>query len=454
MMRPLIGTRQGVGMRETTRKFGRLTAVMAVIAVLGAACSGSGDSDPSAADAATGSDAADDATDPATDDDAASEEPAADAGEVVIGAIWPQSGLFEFNGKATLAGAEAAVEDINNAGGIASLGGATLRMVDVDAGSDPEEASSAAERLLRDEPVAVAGAWLSSLSLAVSEVTERAGVSLVTESFADSVTDRGFEYVFDYAPPASQIKDLLLASAEDSLAADGIELNRVALLGDNSAAATPLQDALQGEFEAAGIEIAVQEQWAPPLQDASGIAQKVAAGDVDAVFLIAFSFNDVSTLVAQMQGRGVEAPIIQNGGQALLPQWQDVGEDVLGMASFVITHPLQQSQDLAEDLAARVGQPFVWQDQLDGYFAVQVIAAALEESGEATPDAVRDALANMDLTSGPAVDVMPTDSIRFDDTGRIDPPFGVLVQWQQVDGEIVPCTVYPADYATCEADWS
>ncbi len=162
-MRPLIGNGQALGMRETTRKFGRLTAVMAVIALLAAACSGDGGSDPDPGDAATGSEADDGATDPATDDDASSEEPAADAEEVVIGAIWPQSGLFEFNGLATLAGAEAAVEDINNAGGIASLGGATLRMVDVDAGSDPEAASSAAERLLRDEPVAVAGAWLSSL---------------------------------------------------------------------------------------------------------------------------------------------------------------------------------------------------------------------------------------------------------------------------------------------------
>lgn len=388
----------------------------------------------------------------AQDEDATTPGEAA-AGEVVIGGLWPQSGLFEFNGKATLAGARAAVEDINAAGGIASLGGAELRLVDVDAGDSPEKASSAASRLLREEPVAVAGAWLSSLTLAASEVTERAGVPLVTESFADDVTSRGFEYVFDYAPPASQVKDLLLGSAEESLSAAGVELTNVALVGDNSAAATPLQDALEEEFNTAGINIAVKEQWAPPLQNVSGIAQKIASANVDAVFLIAFSFNDVSSLVAQIQARGVEAPVIQNGGQALVPQWQAVGEDVLGMASFVITHPLQQSADLADDMADRVGEPYVWQDQLDGYFAVSVIAEALEVAGEATPDAVREALAGLDLSEGRAVDVMPTSTIRFDDTGRIDPPFGVLVQWQQVDGEIVPCTVYPAEYALCEPKW-
>lgn len=420
----------------------RLAGVLAVAGLLASAC-GTGD-------AAT----QDGASTPA--DAAATSESGGGAGtgeEIVIGGLWPQSGLFEFNGNATLDGALAAVEDINAAGGIASMGGAHLRMVDVDAGSTPEDASSAASRLLREEPVAIAGAWLSSLTLAASEVTERAGVPLVSESFADDVTGRGFEYVFDYAPPASQIKDLLLDSAEQSLSDAGIDLETVALVGDNTAAATPLQDALESEFDAAGIDVAVREQWAPPLQDASGIAQKIASADVDAVFLIAFSFNDVSSLVAQVQARGVEAPIIQNGGQALVPQWQSVGEDALGMASFVITHPLQQSEELAADLSERVGEPYVWQDQLDGYFAVTIIAAALEAAGEATPDAVRDALAGLDLSEGTAVDMVPTSSVRFDETGRIDPPFGVLVQWQEVAGEIVPCTVFPAEYAVCEPKW-
>jgi hypothetical protein len=48
---------------------------------------------------------------------------------------------------------------------------------------------------------------------------------------------------------------------------------------------------------------------------------------------------------------------------------------------------------------------------------------------------------------------MPRDSIRFADSGRIDPPSGVLAQWQEVDGEMIPCTVWPADYAVCEPQW-
>ena len=135
--------------------------------------------------------------------------------EVVVGTVWPMSGTFSFVGSAEIAGATKAVEDINAAGGIESLCGATLRLAVYDAGGSAEDAATAVERLLDDEPdvSAIAGSWLSSFSLAATEVSERAGIPFITESFADSVTDReGFSHVFAYSPPASAIKGLILAA--------------------------------------------------------------------------------------------------------------------------------------------------------------------------------------------------------------------------------------------------
>jgi branched-chain amino acid transport system substrate-binding protein len=390
------------------------------------------------------------------DDDGSAGGQGGSVDEVVIGAAWPLSGPFEFNGNAVLAGAEAAVADINEAGGIASLDGATLRLETADAGGTPEEASSAVDRLLSDHEdlVAIAGSWLSSLTLAATEVSERQGVPFVTESFADDVTEReGFRHIFDYAPPSSQITGLLLDSVVPSLEDAGITLEQVAVIGDNSAAATPLQDGLVAEFGDRGIDVVAQEQWATPLQDASGVAQTVANADPDAVFLIAFSFNDVSSLISQLRARGVTVPIIQNGGQAIVPQWRDLGDSITGLASFVYTNPLNKSAELAASIAEQTAQPYVWQDQLGGYFAIQVIAAGLEAAGSADREALNDALHELELGEGPAVDLMPTDVVQFDDTGRIDPPFGVLAQWQTVDGELVPCTVFPEEFATCDPSW-
>ena len=52
------------------------------------------------------------------------------------------------------------------------------------------------------------------------------------------------------------------------------------------------------------------------------------------------------------------------------------------------------------------------------------------------------------------MDLMPTSAISFSDTGRIDQHFGVLAQWQEVDGALIPCTVFPVEFAVCEPVWN
>ena len=227
-----------------------------------------------------------------------------------------QSGTFV--GSAEIAGATKAVEDINAAGGIESLCGATLRLAVYDAGGSAGDAATAVERLLDDEPdvSAIAGSWLSSFSLAATEVSERAGIPFITESFADSVTDReGFSHVFGYAPPASAIKGLILDAIQPGLDQAGITMETVAVVGSTSAAAVPLQEALLAEFSERGIEVAVTDTWAPGgLDDPSGVATKIANADVDVIFNIAFAFSDVSGLQNELIARGVTAPVVQNGG--------------------------------------------------------------------------------------------------------------------------------------------
>src|SRR3569833_1167290 len=98
------------------------------------------------------------------------------AKEVEVGLLVPLSGLYARFGASCRQGAEMAVERINKEGGIKSLGGAKMKLAVVDAGDTAEKAKSAAQRMVADYPnmVGVSGAYLSTLPLAVSEVTERA----------------------------------------------------------------------------------------------------------------------------------------------------------------------------------------------------------------------------------------------------------------------------------------
>src|SRR5579872_3984923 len=125
---------------------------------------------------------------------------------VKLAMIAPLSGPWARQGQLLKMGADLAMEDINGAGGIKSLGGAKIEIIYADAGDTTEKAKNAAQRLVSDHPDLVGGfgAWLSSFTLAVTEVTERASIPWLTLSYSDLITDRGFKFVFQTSPTAAQ----------------------------------------------------------------------------------------------------------------------------------------------------------------------------------------------------------------------------------------------------------
>jgi len=102
--------------------------------------------------------------------------------EVKIALLVPLSGPWARQGILKQMGAELAIEDVNNSGGVKALGGAKLKLVIYDTGDSAEKAKNAAQRLVAQEPDVVGGmgSWLSSFTLAVTEVTERAELPWLT----------------------------------------------------------------------------------------------------------------------------------------------------------------------------------------------------------------------------------------------------------------------------------
>ena len=72
--------------------------------------------------------------------------------EVRIAMLVPLSGVNARNGQLEQMGARMAIEDVNNNGGIKSLGGAKLKLLEFDAGESAEKAKDAAQRLVAQEP--------------------------------------------------------------------------------------------------------------------------------------------------------------------------------------------------------------------------------------------------------------------------------------------------------------
>ena len=169
--------------------------------------------------------------------------------EVEIGLIAPMSGPWARQGQVMKLAADMAIETINQQGGIKSMGGAKLKLSVFDAGDSVEKAKNAAQRMVADSPnlVGATGAYLSSFTLAVTEVTERAQLPVVTFSYSDLITSRGFKYVFQTsATGVQQAEGSLPALMEMAERASGKRPKTIGIVMDNTAASVafvkPMKD--------------------------------------------------------------------------------------------------------------------------------------------------------------------------------------------------------------------
>ncbi len=116
---------------------------------------------------------------------------------------------------------------------------------------------------------------------------------MLTLSYSDLLTDRGFKFIFQTAAPASVQSELglpelmklaqaaLRQAAEDRGDADGQH-------GDLGRDAKALKEKLLAQE---GLQLVVEEVWTPPLSDATPLIQKVRSARPD---LLLFMPNAVS----------------------------------------------------------------------------------------------------------------------------------------------------------------
>src|SRR4051795_1974143 len=216
---------------------------------------------------------------------------------VKVAVIAPLSGPWARQGTLVKWGAETAVNEINATGGIKAMGGAKLELVPIDAGDSAEKAKNAAQRLVAQEPDVVGGtgAWLSTFTLAVTEVTERAQIPWLTLSYADSITGRGFKYVYQSSMPAGkQSIETLPTVMALAKAATGKVPQSIGVSGDNPASPMAfLKPMREGGLVKAGLKVLFDETYTPPLADATPLIQKVRSTRPDFLMFISTTISDL-----------------------------------------------------------------------------------------------------------------------------------------------------------------
>ncbi len=388
---------------------------------------------------------------------AALAQPAKPPAEVKLAVVVPLSGPWARNGELHLKGAQLAADQINAAGGIQALGGARIRLISGDAGDSTEKAKNAMQRILSQNPdlTGGTGAFVSSFTLAVTEITERAEIPWLTLSYSDQITARGYKYVFQTSPTAArQAADALPVLLAVAKQANVPAPRTVGIIMDNTASPASFTKPMrEGGFEANGLKLVVDEAFTPPLSDASSMVQKVRNARPDILLLLTTNVPDTKLVLEKLNEMGLgkgRLPVLTNGGHMGAPELLNaVGKDILEGTMVAISNWGGKGQEkLIADFRAKSGEPWMTQDSMSTYGDIQIFKDAIESARSADPKKVADALRTMDKTDGSAR-FFPGTRLKFDAQGRRPDASLVVLQWQ--GGE--PRPVFPEALATAKPAW-
>jgi branched-chain amino acid transport system substrate-binding protein len=331
-----------------------------------------------------------------------------------------------------------------------------MKLVVADSGDSTEKAKNAAQRLLSQEAdlVGGTGAFVSSFTLAITEITERAQVPWLTLSYSDQITARGYKYVFQTSPTASkQAQDALPVLMEIAKQAKAAP-KTVGIVMDNTASPVAFTKPMrEGGFDKLGLKLVVDEIYTPPLSDATPLIQKVRNARPDILLMLTTNIPDTKLILEKLNemglGRG-RIPVLGNGGHMGAPELLNVvGKDLLqGVMAAIANWGGKGHEKLIADFKSKQKEAWMPQDSISTYGDMWIFKDAIEKAGSADPKKVAEAIRTMN-ESGGAARYFPGGKLAFEQNGRRAGAELVIVQWQE--GE--PKAVFPASLAAAKPLW-
>jgi branched-chain amino acid transport system substrate-binding protein len=347
---------------------------------------------------------------------------------VNIGALYPITGSFAQIGQGCANAAKLAVQMVNDAGGIKSLGGAKLNLILSDVQSDTTVTRTETERLITSNKLsAIHGCFASALTLIASEVAERANMPLLTGSSSDKLNG-GRRYTFTPFSRASQF-----AQAQLQMSKLVTDKPKVAVVFENTAFGTATSNGLREQAPGEGVEIVLFEPYSAGFTDASPLLNKVKASGANMLFAVSY-LSDLILIIRTIKQLGLKISINGGSGGFVIPDFyksvQKDAEGLLGVAHW--NHDINADAQRVNAVYKKAYGEFLFEYAGGLVAQTYMIAAALERAASTDPQKVRDALASLDVSKGYAA-MCPGGRVKFDSNGKNIYAHPVGVQWQNAD---------------------
>jgi branched-chain amino acid transport system substrate-binding protein len=352
---------------------------------------------------------------------------AADA-VVKIGAVLPVTGKESKIGGAYKQATEFAVKEANDAGGV-DIGGKKM-MIDLtllDDTSDAAKSAQLVEQLITQQKVdAIIGGYGSQLVQAQSVVPERYGVPFLSGGAGARGIYGRSKWVFGTLSPVDVLSATQMDFLDSLVTAGKLKKPlKIALLTENTEHGKDYAQGVHDYVKAhpGGFTIAVEESFELYTPDFKPLLTRVQGAKAD-LFMADAHLEDFISMHRTYTQMGLSHLMVTYGARGA----DAAGRKALGPATDYIFAsgwwsdllPYPQVKAFNAKWKAATGSDPQWYHAC-AYDTVRALIAALHNAGSTKPEAIRSALAKVELKDS----ILPGGVLKFSSSGQAILPFVV-----------------------------
>jgi branched-chain amino acid transport system substrate-binding protein len=339
--------------------------------------------------------------------------------DIAVATAGPMTGSEASFGAQMRAGAEMAVKDINEAGGVL---GQQLKLYVEDDVCDPKQAVAVANKAASEGVVFVSGHYCSGSSIPASKVyTEEGIVQISPASTNPAFTDEGSPNIFRVCG-----RDDQQGAAIGDYVVNKLGDKKIAIVHDKSAYGKGLADETKAVLERHGKTSEMYEAITPGEKDYLALVTKLKAANIDYIIFGGYK-TEAGLIVRQMRDQGMNTKLI--GGDALVTKefWSITGDSGEGTLNTFSPDPRKNAD--AAPLVAKFKAAGIEPEGyvLYTYATFQAWKQAVEKAGTVDPAKVAAA-----LHSGTVFDTV-IGKLTFNEKGDVNLPGYVMYVWSKGD---------------------
>ncbi|MHA1564682.1 MAG: ABC transporter substrate-binding protein [Alphaproteobacteria bacterium] len=331
---------------------------------------------------------------------------AAHADTIKIGFNVPLTGFAAADGKSALNGAELAVTQANDAGGI---GGEMVELVVYDDQASPKESVPIAQKLIEKDGVtiAVSGSYSGS-TRAAAGIFQEAGVPYISAYAIHPDITRAGDFVF-----RTSFVGEVQGRAGAKLIGEDLGKQRVSLITLQNDFGQSLAAGFKEAAGDFGVEIVSEYEYSIKDRQFGPIVSKIKSDSPDAIYASGYFFT-AGPLVSQLRAAGIDVPVIGQEGYDSQKFIEIAGAAAEGT---IITTSLDRDSSSDETMAFIAAYEESTGQKVDmvaasAHTAIKVAIAAMQAAGTSDKAAIRDAIADTQLTAS-------TGNISFNGLGEV-----------------------------------